>query len=195
MPGSFQILEIPVDDLTKLTAIAKLSTVAAQQHSPDWLATVSDALQELRRCIIPENLSRMVLHERHPVGWISAFPVNNSVWEIHPLLVDPSAHGKGVGSLLVKEVEKILTVRRVRTIQLSTSDATNATTLSGKDLYVDPLGELQKLDVTDSKVGHACQFWIRARYKVVGVLPDAEGMGIPSICFAKRLVPFSRSFR
>ncbi|MFK7893660.1 MAG: GNAT family N-acetyltransferase [Granulosicoccus sp.] len=195
MPRSFQIQEIPVDDLLQLKAIAKLSTVAARQHSPDWLATVSDAMTELERCIIPENLSRMALHERNPVGWISAFPVNNAVWEIHPLLVDPSTHGEGVGSLLVKEVEKTLTVRGVRTIQLSTSDATHATTLSGKDLYIDPLGELQKLDVTDSTLGHAYQFWIRSGYKVVGVLPDAEGMGIPSICFAKRLVPFSTSYR
>lgn len=195
MRSRFQIQEIRIDELSKLKALAKISTEAARQHSSAWLSTVSDAMTELHRCVISENLSRMALRDEVPVGWISACPVNKTVWEIHPLLVDPNTHRQGVGTLLVNEVENILKARGVWTIQVSTSDATNATTLSGKDLYIDPLGELQKLDVTDSKVGHALQFWIRSGYKVVGILPDAEGMGKPSICLAKRLVPFSTSSR
>lgn len=177
--------------MPRLNALATLSNAASRQNSPGWLATASDALEELRRCVIDDNLSLMVLKDESPVGWISAFPINKAVWEVHPLLVDPKTHGKGIGTLLVKQVEKILTARGVRTIQVSTSDATNATTLSGKDLYLDLLGELHRLDVRDSKVGHAYQFWVRSGYKVVGVLPDAEGMGVPSICLAKRLISFS----
>lgn len=195
MTSGLQIQEIRVDEIWRLNALAIISTEAGMQNSPEWLATVSDAMDELQRCIIPENLSRMALKDKSPVGWISAFPVNKAVWEIHPLLVDPKAHGEGIGTLLVKEVERMLTARGVRTIQVSTSDATNATTLSGKDLFIDPLGELQRLDVRNSKVGHAYQFWVRSGYKAVGVLPDAEGMGIPSICLAKRLMPFSTSSR
>ena len=97
----------------------------------------------------------MVLIDENPVGWISAMPINNSVWEIHPLLVDPKMHRNGIGTQLVKEVEKILTACGVRTIQVSTSDTTNATTLSGIDLCPNPIGELELLDVRDSKLGHA----------------------------------------
>ncbi len=187
----YRIQEICLDDAANMNVLAQFSTDAAKQNSSKWLSTKSDAMKELRQCVIPSNYSRMATKNNRPVGWISSFPINKLVWEIHPLLIDPDNHGEGIGTHLVKEVEQTLRARGVQTIQVSTTDATNATNLSEKDLYIDPLGELQRLDVRDATIGHAFKFWVRSGYKVVGVIPDAEGIGIPSICLAKRLVPFS----
>ena len=66
------------------------------------------------------------------------------------------------------------------------------TTLGGIDLYADPLGALARLDVVDPVAGHAFRFWQRVGYTVVGVIPDAEGVGAPSIHLAKSLKPGSR---
>lgn len=34
---------------------------------------------------------------------------------------------------------------------------------------------------------HPVDFWRRIGYQVVGVVPDAEGLGMPSISLARRL--------
>lgn len=67
---------------------------------------------------------------------------------------------------------------------MGTSDSTGATSLSGVDLYADPIGALAALDV---RRPHAVQFWRRVGYQVVGVVPDAEGPGEPSISLARRI--------
>ena len=72
-------------------------------------------------------------------------------------------------------------------MEVSTIDATNATTLSSVELYDDPIEHLKRIDVLDKVRGHAYQFWQKAGYTVVSVLPDAEGCGIPCIKLAKRL--------
>lgn len=53
--------------------------------------------------------------------------------------------------------------------------------------YEDPLGALRRIDVVDRNVGHSYQFWLKAGYSIVGVLPDAEGPAMPSITLSKRL--------
>ena len=36
---------------------------------------------------------------------------------------------------------------------------------------------------------HAVGFWLRMGYSLVGITPDAEGTGMPTIHFAKRPPP------
>ncbi len=55
------------------------------------------------------------------------------------------------------------------------------------DLYVEPLEAMRNLGVRDYTLGHAYQFWQRVGFTVVGVIPDAEGLGVPSIHLAKKL--------
>jgi aminoglycoside 6'-N-acetyltransferase I len=103
------------------------------------------------------------------------------------LLVDPDHQRRGYGRLLVKDIERVAMDAGALTLAVSTSDTTESTTLNGIDLYGDPIGALSRIDVVDERAGHAFQFWCKVGYTVVGVLPDAEGLGMPSICLAKRI--------
>jgi aminoglycoside 6'-N-acetyltransferase I len=103
------------------------------------------------------------------------------------LLIDPDHQKRGYGRLLAKDIEQFAIADGALTMELSTSDTTDATNLSGIDLYGDPLGALSRIDVVDRNVGHSYQFWLKVGYTIVGVLPDAEGLGMPSITLSKCL--------
>ena len=116
------------------------------------------------------------------------FRVYGSVWEFHPLLVDVAHHRRGLGSRLVLDLEEHAARAGAGVLFVSTSDETGATSLSGTDLYADPVGALARFEVSESP---AVAFWVRMGFSLVGLLPDAEGLGNPSIHLAKR--PRSRA--
>jgi aminoglycoside 6'-N-acetyltransferase I len=91
---------------------------------------------------------------------------------------------QGHGRRLVRDVERLARAAGALTMQLGTSDTTAATSLSGVDLYDDTFGRLAGLV---ARRPHAVEFWRRVGYRVVGVVPDAEGPGMPSITLARRL--------
>jgi aminoglycoside 6'-N-acetyltransferase I len=132
-------------------------------------------------------MCRVLVDGDKPVGWIAARPQGHGVWELHPILVAPAYQRRGHGRTLVAEIERLALAQGARTMILSTADAVRATTIGGIDLFANPLTALATIDVTDAKAGHAYQFWVKVGYSLVGVLPDAEGPGIPSIQCAKML--------
>ena len=110
------------------------------EHAPGWLPTVDAAREELIESLQPNRLSRVMMNsQNHPVGWIGAIRQNRGrVWEIHPLMVTKSEQGKGFGRALVNDIEELAQAAGVLTLWAGTSDQTNATSLSGIDLYQDP---------------------------------------------------------
>ena len=178
---------IDYTDQQLLAALASLSHKASQTHSPNWLPTVDAAMQELQRASEEKILTSVVVEAGTPRGWIAAEPQGHGSWEIHPLLVDPTASSRGYGRILVEDIERKMRSHGGIAAFLSTSDATHSTNLSDVDLYNDPLEALRNIGVRDHKHGHAYQFWQRVGFTIVGVTPDAEGLGVPSIHMAKRL--------
>lgn len=85
---------------------------------------------------------------------------------------------------MVLEVERIAAAEDALTMTLSTSDTTGAMSLGGVDLYDDTFRRLPNAELQHP---HAVEFWRRMGYQIVGVLPDAEGPGKPSIHLARRL--------
>jgi aminoglycoside 6'-N-acetyltransferase I len=70
------------------------------------------------------------------------------------------------------------------TIYLGTDDEDNMTSLSGIDLYpnvVEHIAHMRNLR------RHPYEFYQRLGYVIVGVIPDANGMGKPDIIMAKRV--------
>lgn len=63
-------------------------------------------------------------------------------------------------------------------------DEDNSTNLGGVDLFPDVLGRLQRLH---SLRRHPYTFYLELGYVVVGVIPDANGLGKPDIWLAKRV--------
>lgn len=186
---SLHIVDLSPDDRKLIDVLVPLSVRAAALNSPLWLPTLEHAHDEIVRVATEAAACRVLLGNGVPRGWIGVDACADTAWEIHPLLVDPECHGCGIGSRLVAAVESCARAAGVLTMTLSTSDATQATTLGGADLFDDPLGALALIDVVDPARGHAFRFWQRVGYTIVGVLPDAEGAGVPSIQLAKTLRP------
>jgi aminoglycoside 6'-N-acetyltransferase I len=174
-------------DTRLIDALARLTYDSARSHNPAWLPTLQDAAETVHDALSPQTLCRVLMDGEKPIAWIAATPQEHGVWELHPLLVAPAHQRKGHGRTLVAEIERLALAQGARTMILSTADAVRATTLGGIDLFVNPLAALADIDVTDAKAGHAYQFWVKVGYSLVGVLPDAEGPGIPSIQCAKLL--------
>lgn len=163
-------------------AAALLNRVFAPQDS--W-ATLAEAEQEVAEMLAPERILRVALADGEVIGWIGGIPeYHGNVWELHPLLVAPQWQGRGVGTALVRDFEAQVAQRGGLTIQLGTDDVTNATSLSGVDLYTDTWRQIREIRNLNR---HPFEFYQKVGYTIIGVIPDANGRGRPDIYMGKRV--------
>lgn len=85
---------------------------------------------------------------------------------------------QGIGKGLVKHLESLLKSKGCITIYLGTDDELNSTSLSNTDLYTDTFEKMHNI-VNLKK--HPYTFYQKQGYKIVGVLPDVNGIGKPDI--------------
>ncbi len=142
------------------------------------------ALAEARTFLQPDRLAFLALESANVIGWIGAVRHSDSLWELHPLVVDPNHQRKGVGRRLVEALEAEARNAGVSVIYLGTDDEAGATNIFGKNLCPNVLDHLRGLD---SVAGHPYQFYQSIGYTVVGVIPDASGPGKPDILMAKKI--------
>lgn len=120
------------------------------------------------------------------VGWIGGLPeYDGLVWELHPLVVRREYRRQGVGRDLVRAFEAEAARRGGLTATLGTDDNTGITSLAGVDLYQDLPVRLANLQ--DLGRGHPFLFYQKLGYTVTGVMPDANGQGLPDIFMSKSL--------
>jgi aminoglycoside 6'-N-acetyltransferase I len=153
--------------------------------SPAW-PTLEAALQEVRASLAPEKVSRVAIAEDKAIlGWIAGAPeYDGHAWELHPLVVAPAHRGRGIGRALVADFERSVKERGGTTVYLGTDDEDHRTSLGGMDLYPDVLERLSHLR---NLRRHPYEFYQKLGYTVVGVIPDANGLGKPDILMAKRV--------
>ena len=151
-------------------------------HSPKAWPDMDSAREVMRE----GNIMRMALDDAGALlGWIAGAPsYDGHVWELHPLVVSPDQQRHGIGRALVLDFEERVRERGGITIMLGADDEDNLTTLSGVDLYDDTW-----LRIRDARNlgGHPLGFYQKLGYAIVGVVPDANGMGKPDILMAKRI--------
>jgi aminoglycoside 6'-N-acetyltransferase I len=116
------------------------------------------------------------------IGAIHQYGVTG--WELHPLAVLTEYQRHGVGSALVEALEREVYGYGCVMLYLGSDDETGTTTLYGADLYDDTFEKLKNIQNTG---GHPYTFYEKLGYKIVGVLPDANGVGKPDIWMAKRI--------
>lgn len=149
--------------------------------------TLQDALDEIKERLIPENTMLAAIEDGVVIGWggILAPHYNGNVFELHPLAVRSDKRKQGVGRAIVLSLEDEARKQGGLTIQLGADDETEdgETSFAHADLYDDLPGKIKSF----TPGTHQSGFYLKLGYKIIGVMPDANGIGKPDIYFGKRL--------
>ncbi|WP_026478224.1 GNAT family N-acetyltransferase [Alkaliphilus transvaalensis] len=148
--------------------------------------TLEEAVLEVKASLESNRISRIAVNDQGDlIGWIAGIKqYDGNVWEMHPLVVKKSWQGKGIGRLLVKDFERKVLEEGGITVLLGTDDETNSTTLGGIDIYPDIYRNIENIR---NLKNHPYEFYQKIGYKIVGIIPDANGYGRPDILMAKRV--------
>lgn len=160
---------------------ARLSQLLAQVF-PQAYADSGD--EQVVKLLQKDRIALAAIEEGALIGFVGAIPVYDAAWELHPLLVDPAHQRRDAGAQLVAELERRLIPKGCLTVYLGSDDEDDATTLSNTDLFVDTFDKIRSIR---NLKGHAYEFYQKQGYQIVGVLPDANGVGKPDIWIAKSL--------
>ncbi|MCP4358722.1 MAG: GNAT family N-acetyltransferase [Chloroflexi bacterium] len=166
---------------------AVLLVVGFRQHYPQaWLDRAS-GLEEVREFSQPDRICRLaVADDGQVLGWVGGIrEYNGRAWELHPLVVHPNFQGQGIGRALVADLEAQVGACGGVTIFLGTDDEDDQTSLSGVDLYPNLLEQIAAIQNISR---HPYEFYQKVGFTIVGVIPDANGLGKPDIIMAKRVV-------
>jgi aminoglycoside 6'-N-acetyltransferase I len=154
---------------------------------PHWLPTMEMARDEVREALGPDRICLVARSDSQILGWIGAIQEYSHAWELHPLVVREDARGTGIGRSLLAALEERVRARGALTLYLGSDDdgPTAGTSAGDVDLFPDVLSHAARLDVID----HPAGFYLREGFEVVGLIPDANGLGKPDILLAKRMAP------
>lgn len=178
------------DPVEILQQAALLLTEGFRDMAPDAWPDMSSAQRELEECLAEERICRGAFLEGGSLlGWVGGIPqYDGNVWELHPIVVREKARGRGIGSLLVQDLEEQAARRGGLTVYLGTDDHLNMTSLSRVDLFSNTWEHIRNIK---NYRRHPYEFYQKQGYTIVGVLPDANGPGQPDIFMAKRIGPSS----
>lgn len=178
---------VELSKVNTIDLIQELAVIVNQAFpGADGYPTVEIAQAEVLESLAEGRISLVALDEQGKVaGWIGAIEsYNGNCYELHPLVVRQDLRGRGIGKLLVETLEERVKGLGAMTIYLGTDDVDNGTNIAGKDVYPDPLCHAQGLESTNN---HPLAFYRKLGYVVVGIIPDANGYGMPDIHMAKRI--------
>jgi aminoglycoside 6'-N-acetyltransferase I len=181
-----KFIDIHSNDTDLIQAAAELLVEGFRENWPDAWPTVEDALPDVREMLAPERICRAAVDDDGSLlGWIGGIPeYDGNVWELHPLVVRRDSQRRGIGRALVEDFEAQVRARGGITVHLGSDDETGMTTLAGVDLY-DNLPE--KIASIRNLKGHPYEFYQKCGYRIIGVMPDANGIGKPDIFLGKRV--------
>lgn len=180
-----QIIDLCPDDTKIIQQVAAL-LVDSFKHWPDAWSNIDGALEEVQESFGTDRISRVAVDESNAVlGWIGGISqYDGNVWELHPLVVRSDCRRKGIGRTLVADLENQVRERGGFTLWVGTDDEDDMTTLAGVDLYPNVFQHIAKIR---NLRGHPYEFYQKLGFAIVGVMPDANGLGKPDIYMAKRI--------
>ena len=181
-----KIITLSPDNYHLIQQAAQLLVDAFHEHWPDAWPTFEEALKEVHEMLENQRICRAAVDEQgNLLGIIGGIPgYDGHVWELHPLAVQPSLQGQGIGRALVEDFEEQVRLQGGLTITLGSDDEDSMTTLSNADLYENLWEKIR--DVRNLK-NHPFEFYQKMGYVITGIVPDANGVGKPDILMAKRV--------
>ncbi|MGI6168510.1 MAG: GNAT family N-acetyltransferase [Christensenellales bacterium] len=178
-----QIINMTQLNQTQITQAAQI----LRDSIPIGWPTLKDALDEIQERLIPENTMLAAVEEDIVLGWggILSPVYNGNVFELHPLAVRSDRRKQGVGRAIVIALEDAAKQQGGLTIYLGADDEKEEgeTSFANVDLYEN----LPKRIETFNPGTHQSGFYMKLGYKIIGIMPDANGVGKPDIIFGKRL--------
>lgn len=151
-------------------------------HPRGWSSIESATLAVER--VIREGFAIAALDGPCLLGWVGGLPeYEGRVWELHPVVVQRDRRRSGIGRTLVAAFEDEARRRGALTLTLGTDDTGGQTSIAGVHLYDDVPRHIAQLH--DLGSGHPFLFYRRLGYVVTGVMPDANGTGMPDIYMSK----------
>lgn len=142
--------------------------------------------EEIQRCLDSERIALGAVDGDKLLGFVGAIPQYGiTAWELHPLVVDKEYRKRNIGSLLCEELERRVKEKGGLTIYLGSDDEFSSTSLSDTDLFQDTYEKIS--NIMNIKY-HPYEFYQKIGYKIIGVIPDANGLGKPDIWMGKSLV-------
>jgi len=179
-------IDISKSDKSFKRQAAAILYAASKTISPDSWPSFKSAMKEVTECCRREYICIGLAEDDELLAWAGLRPLYEKItWELHPLMVMPSRQRTGLGSTLLREIERIALKRQVLNIFLGTDDELGLTSLSRKDLYDHDLFE--EIRHIENFGKHPFEFYIKNGYRIIGVVPDASGIGKPDILMCKRL--------
>ena len=172
-----------------MTQLNKAQIIQAAQILTDSLpigwATLQDAMDEIKERLIPENTLLVAVENDIVIGWggILAPEYNGNVFELHPLAVQSNKRNQGIGRAIVTALEDEARKQGGLTIHLGADDEVGETSLANVDLFDDLPGKINNF----TSGTHQSGFYLKLGYKIIGVMPNANGIGKPDIYFGKGL--------
>jgi len=181
-----KIIDLQPENENAIEQIAVILFDAFKEHWASAWQNVESARKEVEESFAPDHISRVAVDDKGNVlGWIGGISMyDGHVWELHPLVVNPKLQKSGIGRALVEDLEEQVRVRGGLTLFLGTDDEDEMTSLSDIDLYENTF---EKISNIKNLKGHPFEFYQKCGFKIVGVMPDANGRGKPDIYMAKRI--------
>jgi aminoglycoside 6'-N-acetyltransferase I len=180
------IIDLKVEDAGLITQAAQLLIDGFKHMDPHPWPNLPVAQEEVLESLQPDRISLVAVDKDDRVlGWIGGIrQYDGNVWELHPLVVKPSQQRKGVGTALIAELELRVANHGGLTLYLGSDDMNGQTTVGGINVYPEPARFLQNI----KRLGtHPIDFYRRNGFEVIGMMPDANGLGKPDIYMGKRV--------
>ncbi|HQO08514.1 MAG TPA: GNAT family N-acetyltransferase [Clostridiales bacterium] len=177
-----RIIDMDIKNEKHVSQAAELLVTCFEGAWPDMKSAVEEVLES----VSDDRISRIAVDENGDVaGWIGGIEqYDGHAWELHPLAVKADMRKKGIGRMLVLDLEDKVLEKGAFTIYLGSDDEHCRTNVGGIDVYPDIYDQMKNIKSTSD---HPVDFYKKLGYTVVGLIPDANGFGKPDIIMAKRL--------
>jgi aminoglycoside 6'-N-acetyltransferase I len=177
------IVDFAAADKKQLAAAARilreaLPSPTAYKGPGEAEAEVADVIDS------PKRFALAALAEGALVGWIGGVRGYAHSLELHPLVVDPDCQGQGVGRALVQALGARARDEGYLALWLGADDDFAGTSLAGVPLFPQALAKTASLTASRR---HPLGFYLSMGFEVVGLIPDANGPGMPDILLSKPL--------
>ena len=157
---------------------------------------ISMMMSEVFGCVYTENdVINMIYNSFISIGYIENDVLigyagllkmySDITLELHPLVIKEGYRNMGIGTKLLKEAERMAKEKNALNIMLGSDDEYYKTNLHEFDFNNTYIGYTIK-NIKNIN-NHPYEFYQKNGYKIVGIFPNANGIGKPDIWLWKQL--------